>query len=67
MISSIQGINNAQALATKAAVSIANPNSSESLVENLIQLKQAEISTEANAKVIQSENDRIGTILDISV
>jgi hypothetical protein len=65
MINSIQGISAAQQMATEASKKIAS--NSGNLIENIVDLKKSEISHSANAKALQSENDRIGTILNIKV
>ncbi len=77
----VQGFQNAQARANQAAQEIAtqqsgNLNQTDSskessnnkdLTNSLVDLKTAENDAKANARVIESASDILGTILDISV
>lgn len=60
---SLQGLQNSQQNVVKSSKEIANPNSNK--IEPLIDLKQSEISFKANAKVLETSNEMIGTIIDI--
>jgi len=72
----VQGFQNAQSRATEAATEIASqsvaktPEQAEQtkdLTNSLIELKTAEIDANANAKVIQTASDVLGSIIDIEV
>ncbi|MEE4244191.1 MAG: hypothetical protein V2I33_02195 [Kangiellaceae bacterium] len=62
------GFQNAVNRAGEAAQEIASTTSKEgtaSLVEPLVELKVAERDAQANAKVIETENKILGSIIDI--
>jgi len=70
----VQGFQNAQNRANQAAQEIATQSvtnaSTESintndLVTSLVDLKVAEVDAQANAKVIETASDILGTLLDI--
>ena len=72
----VQGFHNAQSRATEAATEIASQSVEKSpeqaeqpkeLTTSLIELKTAEIDANANAKVIQTASDVLGSIIDIEV
>ena len=72
----VQGFQNAQSRATEAATEIASQSVSETpeqadqtkdLTSSLVDLKVAETDANANAKVIQTASDVLGTIIDIEV
>jgi len=72
----LQGFQAAQTRANEAAQNIASQSvtdaSTESintneLVTSLVDLKAAEIDAQANAKVIETASDVLGTLLDIEV
>ncbi len=72
----VQGFQDAQLRASEAAESIASQSvkdaSTESieqkdLVSSLVDLKSAEIDAKANAKVIQTASEVLGSIIDIKV
>ncbi len=69
-----QGIQTASQSASKAASDIASQSvtdtktdslDSNTLVSSLVELKQSEIQFTANAKVVSTASDLIGSILDI--
>ena len=62
-----QAFQTAQLRLNEAADKIARNESLESQTEGIIELKQAELQAQAAAKVIQTENDVAGSILDIIV
>ncbi len=72
----VQGFQDAQSRANKAAQDIASQNVQDStensvdaadLATSLVELKTAEIDAKANAKVIEAATSVLGSILDISV
>ena len=72
----LQGFQDAQSRITQAAQDIASQTVSDSttdsidtqdLTSSLVELKVAEHDAQANAKVIQTASDVLGTILDINV
>ncbi|MBV1908290.1 MAG: hypothetical protein KUG78_03155 [Kangiellaceae bacterium] len=72
----VQGFQDAQRRATDAATEIASSSVTESehsvdqtqsLTTSLVELKAAEIDANANAKVIQTASDVLGTIIDIEI
>jgi len=72
----VQGFQNAQLRAQEASLSIASQSIKDAsiesidqkdLVTSLVDLKSAEIDAQANAKVIQTASDILGTLLDIKV
>ena len=72
----LQGFQDAQARVTEAAQDIASQTVSDSttdsidtqdLTSSIVDLKVAEHDAKANAKVIQTASDVLGTILDIKV
>jgi len=72
----LQGFQEAQSRVTQAAQDIASQSVSDSSVESintqdltrsLVELKVAEHDAKANANVIQTASDVLGTILDIEV
>lgn len=72
----VQGFQNAQSRATQAATEIASQSAARTpeqteqnnqLVNSLVELKTAEIDANANAKVIQTASDVLGSIIDIKV
>lgn len=72
----IQGFQDAQLRAQEAAQSIASQSVKDAsvesidqkdLVSSLVDLKSAEIDARANAKVIQTASDVLGTLIDIKV
>lgn len=71
----IQGYQNATQRAGEAAQSIASQSVKDSttqaidqkdLTTSLVDLKSAEIDARANAKVIESASDLIGSLLDVT-
>ena len=72
----LQGFQAAQERVTQAAQDIASQSVSDAttesvntndLVSSLVELKAAENDAKANAKVIETASDVLGTILDIEV
>ncbi len=72
----VQGFQNAQSRATEAATEIASQSvaktpdqlqQNDQLITSLVELKTAEIDANANAKVIQTASDILGSIIDIKV
>jgi len=72
----VQGFQDAQLRAQEAAQSIASQSVKDASVESidqrglassLVDLKSAEIDARANAKVIQTASDVLGTLIDIKV
>lgn len=70
----LQGFQEAQSRVNQAAQDIASQSVTDStvdsidtndLVTSLVELKVAEIDAKANAKVIQTASDILGTLLDI--
>lgn len=71
-----QGIQEATNKASEAAQEIASQSindtrtqglDSDDLVNSVVKLNQAEIEAKANAKVVDTASDLIGTILDVTV
>lgn len=72
----LQGFQNATNRANEAAQEIASQSVSDStqkgvntsdLATSLVDLKTAQVDAEANAKVIKSASDMIGSLLDVTV
>ena len=72
----VQGFQQATQRANEAAQNIASQSVTDAstdsinqsdLAENLVNLKEAEISAKANARVIETASDLVGTLLDIEV
>jgi len=72
----LQGFQEAQSRLSQAAQEIASQSVKDStedsidtndLTSSLVDLKVAEIDAKANAKVIQTASDVLGTLLDIKV
>jgi len=62
-----EAFQNAQQKINQAADKIARNDSLKSQTEAVVALKQGELQAQAAAKVIQTENDIAGSILDIIV
>ncbi len=60
--SAVNGINQAQNMASEAANNIAH---STNITESIIQLEQSKMSHEADSKVLKTSNEMIGTLIDI--
>jgi len=66
--SALSGLQQAQSGIAKNAfeiASVAKPNSNVNLTESIVNLKINERSFEANAKVLSTVDDTIGTLLDV--
>ena len=72
----LQGFQDAQSRVNQAAQDIASQSVKDSTVDSidtkdltssLVDLKVAEIDAKANAKVVQTASDVLGTLLDIEV
>jgi len=72
----LQGFQDAQSRVNQAAQDIASQGVKDSTVDSidtkdltssLVDLKVAEIDAKANAKVVQTASDVLGTLLDIEV
>jgi flagellar hook protein FlgE len=65
------GFQNAVSRAGEAAQDIASANTkqegTQDLIKPLVELKVAERDAQANAKVIETENQLLGSIIDIQV
>ena len=70
-ISGVQGYQSAVNSATTATRAINQPDSSQagssSLTTSLVQLKQAELAAQANARSITAADQMLGSVIDIRV
>lgn len=62
--SAVNGINQAQKMASEAANNIAH---STNITESIVQLEQAKTVNAANAQVLKTSNEMLGTLIDITV
>lgn len=67
----MEGINRGYQLFSQAATRIANveasANPTSDITKSVVELQQAKVQTQASAKVLDSENQVIGSLLDITV
>lgn len=67
----MEGINRGYQLMNQAASRIAKVETSETptsdITKSAVELQQAKIQTQASAKVLETENRVIGSMLDITV
>lgn len=63
--SSISGIQAASSNASQAAERIAKQGVTGDLVNDTIALKMSEVATKANAAVLRTINENLGTLVDI--
>lgn len=62
-----QAVQNAQKTATQAADKIAKSDTLDSQTEAIVELKQAELQLQAAVKIIDTEKQTIGYLLDIKL
>ena len=55
--SALSGINNASARIEKGAANIAKGNDTGRIIEDIVDIKQAEVSYKANIEVLKTTND----------
>lgn len=67
----LEGINRGYHMMAQAANRIAKVSTSETpaadITQSVVELQRAEVQTQASAKVLKSENQVIGSLLDITV
>ena len=68
--SGLSGYRRAEDVVTRSAFEIANlsnPNSETNLTESLVNLKIGEVNAQASARVIETADEVLGTLIDTRV